>query len=177
MGPRNLSMSPSNEIPHMPGLNRSSSDFFTSGGLPPHMRGDLMPQQPSPRSSPSAPSPTLSSFGSNPHRPSLTSHPSMYGPPPILEPPTHHEQRQPVSAGGSPHLSSVGWHSPSHPGSMGSPSHHGEPSYMYPEPPYSAPVPHLYYPNSNIRRPQSTEPEHYDSKARLVTGEIWNGHL
>lgn len=175
IGPRHMSMSPASEIPHMPALNRQSSDFsyLPPGSLPPHMRPDLQ-SQPSPRSSPSAPSPPLSSFGSNPHRPSLTSHPSVYGPPPILEPPTHHEQRQPASGGSSPHLSSVGWHSPSHPG-MGSPSHHGEP-YMYPEPPYGPPAPHLYYPSSNLRRPQSTEPDQYDTKPRIV-GEVWNGQM
>lgn len=176
IGPRHMSMSPASEIPHMPALNRQSSDisYLPPGSLPPHMRPDL-PSQPSPRSSPSASSPPLSAFGGNPHRPSLTSHPSsVYGPPPILEPPTHHEQRQPSSASGSPHLSSVGWHSPSHPG-IGSPSHHSEP-YMYPEPPYGAPAPHLYYPNSNLRRPQSTEPDQYDTKPRIV-GEVWNGQM
>ncbi len=171
---RTVSMSPSNGIPRMPTLNRQTSDFsyMPNGSLPHHIRGDL--QQPSPRSSPSAPSPSYSSFGSNQHRPSLTSYPSMYCPPQILEPPTHHENRRGGSAGDSPHLGSVGWQSPVHPG-MGSPSH-GEP-YMYPEPPYGAPAHHLYYPNSNLRRPQSSEPDHYETKPRLVGGEVWAPHV
>lgn len=174
LGPRTMSMSPSSEIPHMPALNRQSSDFpYMSGHLPPHMRADLQ-QQPSPRSSPTATSPSLSSYGGNQNRLSMTSHPAMYGPPPILEPPTHHEQRQPASAGGSPHMSSVGWHSPVHSG-MNSPGP-SEP-YMYPEPPYGAPAPHLYYQNSNLRRPQSVEPDHYDNKPRLVSNEVWTGHM
>ena len=176
MGPRHMSMSPSSEIPPMPPLNRPGSDFYLSGSLPPHMRVDVQQQQQqaSPRSSPSATSPSLSSFGGHQHRPSLTSHPSMYGPPPILEPPTHHEQRQPGSAGGSPHMSSVGWHSPTH-SAMGSPSH-SEP-YMYPEPPYGGPAPHLYYPSSNMRRPQSTESDQYDTKPRILNHEVWTGQI
>lgn len=178
MGPRTMSLSPSSEIPHMPSLSRQPTDFtYLSGHLPPHMRADLQ-QQPSPRSSPSATSPSLSSYGGNPHRPSMTSHPAMYGPPPVLEPPTHHEQRQPGSAGGSPHMSSVGWHSPVHSpvhSGMNSPGH--SESYMYPEPPYGAPAPHLYYPNSNLRRPQSTEPDQYDTKRGIVGNEVWTGQM
>ena len=173
-GERNLSLSPSSEVPHVPGmLSRHHSDFsyMTSGSIPPHMRGDL--QQPSPRSSPSSTSPSLSAYGGNPHRPSLTSHPSVYGPPPTLEPPTHHEQRQPGSLSGSPHLGSMGWQSPSH-GSIGSPGHA---EFIYPEPAYGAPPPHLYYPNSSIRRPQSTEPDQYELKPRMVSGELWSGSM
>lgn len=169
-GRRNLSMSPSSRLPPMPASNRQPSDFsyMSTGSLPPHIRGDL--QQPSRQSSPSLPSPSQSSFGGNQLRPSLTSHPTMYCPPSVLEPPTHHEHQRSGSAGGSPHMSSVGWQSPVQPG-MGSPGL-GEP-YMYPEPP----APHLYYPNSHLRRPQSTEPDHYESKPRLVGGEVWNGHV
>ncbi|MCJ1416569.1 hypothetical protein MMC32_002907 [Xylographa parallela] len=173
-GERTLSMSPSSEATQMPMLPRQHSEFsyLHSGSLPPHMRGDV--QQSSPRSSPSSTSPSLSAYGSNHHnRPSLTSHPSMYGPPPTLEPPTHQEHRQPNSISGSPHLSSMGWQSPAHT-SMGSPGHV---EYMYPEPPFGAPTPHLYYPNSSIRRPQSTEPDQYEMKPRLVSGEVWTGHM
>ena len=96
----------------------------------------------------------------------------MYGPPQVLEPPTHHDQRQTGSANGSPHIGSMGWQSPTQ-GGMGSPSQ----GYMYPEPPYGAPAPHLYYPNSSIRRPQSTEPDQYETKPRLVGGEVWTGSM
>lgn len=173
-GERTLSVSPVSEtttqLPMLP-RQHSSFSYLHSGSLPPHMRGDM--QQPSPGSSPSSTSPSLSAYGGNHSRPSLTSHPSIYGPPPILEPPTHHEHRQPNSVSGSPHLSSMGWQSPTHP-SMGSPSHA---EYMYPEPPYGAPSQQLYYPNSSIRRPQSTEPDQYELKPRLVSGEVWSAHM
>lgn len=54
---------------------------------------------------------------------------------------------------------------------MASPGHTD--SYVYPEP-YGIGAPHLYYPNSNIRRAQSTEPDSYDAKPRLMNGEIWS---
>ncbi|KAI4161779.1 MAG: hypothetical protein LQ342_004611 [Letrouitia transgressa] len=176
-GNRNESLSPSSEIPRIPPLNRQSSDLsFLSGPLPQHLRHELQPS--SLRSSPSLGSPTLSSFGPGPptsssqHRPSLTSHPAMYGPPPVLEPPANQDSRHSGSSGSSPHLSSVGWQSPI-PG-MGSPSRD---SFTYPEPPYTQTAPHLYYTNSNLRRPQSTEPDQYETKPRLLPGEVWAGPL
>ena len=173
---RHASISPINEAPQMSMLHRQHSDYsyLTSGSLPPHMRGDM--QQQSSRPSPPVTSPSLSAFGGAQHRASLTSHPSIYSPPQTLEPPTHqHEHRQPVSVNGSPHMSSMGWQSPAAHGGMGSPSH-GD-NFIYPEPPYGAPAPHLYYPNSNIRRPQSTEPDQYETKPRLVGGEVWSGPI
>ncbi|KAL8948223.1 MAG: hypothetical protein Q9222_005571 [Ikaeria aurantiellina] len=176
-GRRNSSLSPSSEVPRIANVNRQSGDFsyMPSGSLPHHLRHDL--QSPSLRSSPSLGSPTLSSYGgpppaSNQHRPSLTSHPAMYGPPPVLEPPTHPEHRHSGSSGSSPHLGSVGWQSPI-PG-MGSPSRN---SFSYPEPTFAQSAPHLYYPNSNLRRPQSTEPDQYETKPRMVGGEVWAGSL
>ncbi|KAI4140991.1 MAG: hypothetical protein LQ341_003642 [Variospora aurantia] len=176
-GRRNSSLSPSSEVARMPNISRQSVDYsyMNSGPLPHHLRHDLQP--PSLRSSPSAASPTLSAYGGAPpalnqHRPSLTSHPTMYGPPPILEPPTHSEHRHSGSSGSSPHLSSVGWQSPI-PG-MGSPTRD---SYSYPEPPFAQATPHLYYPNSNLRRPQSTEPNDYESKPRMGGGEVWAGSM
>jgi hypothetical protein len=81
------------------------------------------------------------------------------------------EQRQSGSANGSPHMSSVGWQSPSH--NVPSPSQSN--GYVYPDPdPYgsaAASMGQMYYPNSNIRRPQSTEPVDYDIKPRM--NDIW----
>lgn len=176
-GRRNASLSPSSEATRMPNMNRHSVDYsyMTSGPLPHHLRHDL--QTPSLRSSPSSiGSPTLSAYGGAPpgpgqHRPSLTSHPAIYGPPPVLEPPTHAEHRHTGSSGSSPHLSSVGWQSPIP--TMGSPTRD---SYAYPEPPFAQSAPHLYYPNSNLRRPQSTEPNEYESKPRMG-GEVWAGSM
>ena len=202
-------MSPASDLPAMPLLGRHHSGdlggFFGSAGgpIPPHLRTDFGPATHSPRSG--SVSPSLSSYGggsSGPisaggagggHRPSLTSHPQMYGhqgPPPTLEPPTHHEPRSATgsvaSAAGSPHLSSVGWQSPAATGSIGSPVPTGPGGeYMYPEPSFSMPpaaatgAHHLYYPSSHMRRPQSTEPaDHYEAhKPRLVQSEVWSGQL
>ena len=169
-----MSLSPSGEAAQVAAMQRQPSDFsyMTPGSLPMHMRGDL--QQASPRSSPATNAQPLSAYGSNQHRQAMTSHPIMYGPPPTLEPPTHQEHRQTGSNNGSPHMNSIGWISPGHAG-MGSPNHVD--SYIYPEPPYVATAPHLYYPNSNIRRPQSTEPDQYERKPRLVGGEVWTGQM
>ena len=179
-GQRELSLSPSSEMPRIPSMssmNRQNTESFVpSGSLPHHLRYDLQP--PSLRSSPSISSPTLSSYGAPPpssgqHRPSLTSHPAMYGPPPVLEPPTHPEHRHSGSSGSSPHLGSVGWQSPI-PSIGGSPVRD---SYAYPEPPFAQPANHLYYPNSNMRQPQSTEPDQYETKPRMVGGEVWAGPM
>lgn len=125
----------------------------------------------SPRSSPSEASVPLSSFSGR--QAVHTSHPANYPPPPVLEPPANFEQRQSGSASGSPHMSAVGWQSPSQAG-MASPAQ--VESYAYPDQygPAGVMGTHLYYPNSNIRRPQSTEPhvEGYDLKQR-IGGDVW----
>ena len=166
------SLSPGNELPpmHMHG-------YIPNSSIPPHLRSDF--QQPSPRASPSAPSPTLSTYSAVQHaRPSATSHPSGYGPPQPLEPPAHSDHR-PNSVTGSPHMTSVGWASPtlnSVPSPGSAPA--SAPEYTYPEPPgqpYSSNgVPsHMYYPSSTIRRPQSTEPENYGMKSK-VGSDSWS---
>lgn len=159
---RNLPLSPLSDVPHMPYLNRQTSNtsynsnYNSNDYLPPHMRAGL--QQPSPRSSPSASSPTLSAYGGKHHRPSLTSHPML----PVLEPPTFHDLRQPSSGNVSPHMSgSSGWQSPAHPSGLPSPGHND--GFGYPDPPYAFPQ-HMM---SNMRRPQSTEPDHYELRPRL----------
>jgi hypothetical protein len=172
------SMSPAHSMVQMPMLPRHHSDFsfMPTGGLPPHMRGDLSHHSNnSPRSSPGAASPSLSAFGTNNHqRPSLTSHPSMYGPPTPLEPPAHNEQRNSNSVTGSPQMNTMGWQSPTRM-NMGSPVNTD--NYLYPDAHYNMPTNmptgHLYYPSSNIRRPQSQEPDMYENKPRLVQGEVW----
>ncbi|KAL9105470.1 MAG: hypothetical protein Q9227_009350 [Pyrenula ochraceoflavens] len=162
------SLSPGNDLPPIPNIPRQNSDFpyMQSANLPPHLRGSDFQQ--SPRSIPGSPAPSLSSYSNPHHRPSLTSHPSGYAPPQPLEPPAHNEVK---SQGGSPHMSAIGWGSPQ-PGGMPSPQ--AVDGYSYPDPTYGGHP--LYYPGSNIRRPQSTEPDDYATKARTmaqVTGE-WN---
>lgn len=161
---RTQSRSPRNESPHVPSLPRQT-DY--PGSLPPHMRGEY--SQPSSRSPTSTASPTLSSFGGPQQRTSTTSHPSLYGPPLTLEPPTNHEHRPLGSVTGSPHIGSMGWHSPLH---SGMPSPGPVEHYTYQEIPYGTPTSHHYYPNSSIRRGQSQDSD-YDMKPRMVGGEMW----
>lgn len=159
-------ISPGGELPPLT-MHRSAGDYYMgSGPIPPHIRGDF--SQGSPRVSPTATSPSLSSFGNAPlPRPSMTSHPTGYGPPQPLEPPANNDHR-PNSVSGSPHMTSLGWASPSH-GSIPSPGSAND--LTYPEPnapayPTSMP-PHMYFPNSTIRRPTSTEPENYDMRHKM----------
>lgn len=161
-GQRNLSASPNSEMAPMGNMHRHPGDYtyMNNSSLPGHLRTDYhVSNQP----------PPVTNTYSNGMRP--TSHPTGYGqgpPPSILEPPANME-RQPGSANGSPHMSSMGWQSPSN---MPSPSHSN--SYVYPDPdPYgsSTAMGQMYYPNSNIRRPQSTEPDAYDLKPRM--NEMW----
>lgn len=164
-------MSPAGDLPplHMP---RSVSDYYGSGPLPPHLRGDF--SQASPRASPTTTSPSLSSYGSAPPvRPSMTSHPTGYGPPQPLEPPANNDHR-PNSVNGSPHMTSLGWASPSHT-SIPSPGSAHEFGYPDPSgPTYASSMPpHMYFPNSTIRRPASTEPENYELKPRMAE-HMWS---
>ncbi|KAL9062323.1 MAG: hypothetical protein Q9157_009025 [Trypethelium eluteriae] len=169
---RPVSLSPSASMPGMPTLHRQASDYAYMGmNMPPHLRGEL--QQPSPRSSPSVASQPYTSVP-GPARPSLTSHPSGYGPPSVLEPPatSNNGQQQAGSANGSPHMANMGWQSPAQ---QGIPSPNPGDSYVYPEPHYGASASNMYYPpNSNMRRPQSTEPDPYHQGQRLG-GEMWAG--
>ncbi|KIN04947.1 hypothetical protein OIDMADRAFT_50778 [Oidiodendron maius Zn] len=159
-GQRNSTTSPNSELAPMNNMHRHPGDygFMNNSPLPGHLRGDYHTgsQQP----------PATASY-SNGMRP--TSHPTGYGPPSVLEPPTSMEQRAQGSANGSPHMSSVGWQSPSS-HSMPSPSQGN--GYVYPDPdPYGPGASQMFYPNSNIRRPQSTEPDGYDMKPRI--NELW----
>ncbi|UKZ50181.1 hypothetical protein TrVGV298_004437 [Trichoderma virens] len=139
-------MSPALDLSGSNGLNRHPADFqyMTQGGtLPPHLRVG------SPTSTTSAAS------YNNGIRP--TSHPTGYGPPPTLEPNLEQHPAGSGSAGGSPHMSQVGWQSPQ----THSPAHNAG-SYVYPDPDGYPPNPsmsQMYYgAPQQMRRPQSTEP-------------------
>lgn len=127
-------------------MPRHAADFQylqQAGGLPPHLRVG-------------SPASTTSSGYATGMRP--TSHPTSYGPPPTLEPSVEHHQGG-SSASGSPHMSAVGWQSPSQ---VSSPSQNGA-GYVYPDPatypPNAAAMGEMYYTNAQqMRRPQSTEP-------------------
>jgi len=148
-----------------PPLHRAGSDMGYGMTIPGHLRSEI---QHSPRSSPALTSQPYMSAVGGAQRSAMTSHPN-YPPPPVLEPPTGTHSGQSTNATGSPHMGNVGWQSPSHHQGMPSPAP-GE-NYVYPEPQYGAPQNNLYYPNSNMpRRPQSTEPEHYDPRQ---ASHIW----
>lgn len=166
---RPISLSPAAGMPVVPAMHRQASDYAYMGNMnvPPHLRNEI--QQPSPRSSPSLTSQSYTSAVNN-QRPSLTSHPSGYGPPPILEPPASANHGQPGSVNGSPHMGTMGWQSPSQ---QGLPSPGPADSYVYPEPHYNSSATNMYYPNSNIRRPQSTEPDQYDPRQQRMAGDMW----
>lgn len=166
---RPLSLSPAAGMPVVPAMHRQASEYAYMGNMnvPPHLRNEI--QQPSPRSSPSLTNQSYTSAVSN-ARPSLTSHPSGYGPPPILEPPASANHGQPGSVNGSPHMGTMGWQSPSQ---HGIPSPGPGDNYVYPDPHYSNNAGNMYYPNSNIRRPQSTEPDQYDPRQQRMAGDMW----
>jgi hypothetical protein len=156
---RTQSASPNSELAPMNHMQRHPQEFqyMNTSSLPGHLRGEYPIQN--------QPPPTTAPFANN-MRP--TSHPTGYGPPPVLEPPANLEQRQGGSAGNSPHMSNAGWASPSQ--NMPSPS---QSNYVYPDPdPYNqAQMGQMYYGTSNVRRPQSTEPDGYDVKPRM--NEMW----
>ncbi|KAF2178395.1 hypothetical protein K469DRAFT_695682 [Zopfia rhizophila CBS 207.26] len=172
---RPLSLSPAAGMPAgvVPGMHRQNSDYAYMGNMnvPPHLRNEM--PQPSPRSSPSLTSQSYASTVSN-QRPAITSHPSGYGPPPILEPPAsanHNQSGGTGSANGSPHMGTMGWQSPSQQ-ALPSPGA-GDNSYVYPEPQFGNSGSNMYYPNSNIRRPNSTEPDHYNANQQRMANEMW----
>ncbi|KAF2089494.1 hypothetical protein K490DRAFT_37535 [Saccharata proteae CBS 121410] len=165
---RPLSLSPAAGMPVVPAMHRQASDFAYVGSMnmPPHMRSEL--QQPSPRSSPSLSSQTYTTMAPQ-ARPTITSHPTGYGPPSVLEPPTSTNHAQPGSANGSPHMANMGWQSPAQ---QNMPSPGPGDSYTYPEPHYGASAPNMYYPQPGLRRPNSTEPNEYDPRQRMA-GDMW----
>ena len=163
-------MSPGQDLPPIPDMHRQSSQcgyLPQNGTLPPHLRTDY--SQNSSRSSPAMNS--TMSYTSNPlHRPAMTSHPNAYGPPQPLEPPANGT----TSGSGSPHLGAINWGSPGA-GHGNLPSPGPIDNYAYPDPTYGGS--HVYFPGSNIRRPQSTEPEDYGLRPRGHQGMNHNGNM
>ena len=147
--------------PYLPYMNNSS--------LPAHLRNEYAQHHVPSQNAPMQPNQqAYMGHQQSQQAPRPTSHPQGYGPPQILEPPAN-PQSAGGSTGGSPHMSNAGWGSPSHGNNMPSPNSQAN-GYMYPDPEYGN-VGHMYYPNSNLRRPQSTEPDQYESKPRL--NELW----
>jgi hypothetical protein len=163
---RQLSMSPAAQLGAVAPLHRTGSDMGYGIPIPGHLRNEI---QHSPRSSPSLTSqPYMSNVQQQPGR--VTSHPTGYanGPPQVLEPTPQTHSGQSTSANGSPHMSAMGWQSPSHAG-IGSPNT-GE-QYAYPDPSaqYGTHQQSMYYQNTNMQRPQSAEPGDYSR----TQGQMW----
>lgn len=152
-----MSMSPSADLS---GIN--NMQYIANSTIPAHLRGEVHV---------GSPASTVSSGYNNGIRP--TSHPTGYGPPSTLEPNVEHQQG-PGSAGGSPHMASVGWASPPPQGGSPtqSPSANG---YVYPDPePYQNSVGQMFYNSAAaVRRPGSTEPGNTSYDVKRQQGEIW----
>lgn len=153
-------------------MHRQTSDYAYMGNMhvPAHVRNEM--PQPSPRASPAL---TTQSYTSNvsSQRPAITSHPTGYGPPPTLEPPAsanHNQSGGSGSTNGSPHMGAMGWQSPSQ---QALPSPGTGEGYVYPEPHYGNNGSNMYYQNSNIRRPNSTEPDHYNPQQQRMADNMW----
>lgn len=158
---RTMSMSPATDMANM----NNMAYGMPNSSLPVHLRGDIHVGSPA--------STTSNGFNGN-MRP--TSHPTGYGPPQTLEPNIEHQQG-PGSAGGSPHMSSVGWQSPGH---VASPTHSATGNgYMYPDPqdyPASQAMGQMFYNSATTARASgSAEPSSapYDPKA--IKNELWAG--
>lgn len=126
--------------------------------MPPHIRGDF--HQGATRTPHPIHTGPMPSFGST-SQPGLQMnlHPSGF------RPPQHVEQQSSANEGThSPHMSGMGWTTDNNTGMTNST---GMEAYPYQDPsPYNGHA--LYYPGSNIRRPQSTEPEDYGMRQRFM---------
>lgn len=160
-GQRQMSISPSAELVAANAMRSNEYSYMSNGPLPVHLRSD-MPSQ-SPTSAPAYPT------GMRP-----TSHPTPY-PPSTLEPSVEPHQSGTGSNGGSPHMGSVGWQSPSH---MPSPTHsNGGNGYVYPDPDQSFlagnNMGQMYYNAAQIRQPTSAEPSPAAYEVKPRPNELW----
>ncbi|KAI1880690.1 hypothetical protein JX265_000930 [Neoarthrinium moseri] len=165
---RHMSNSP---VPDLSGNGMRQNEYSymnnNGGPLPAHLRTDVHSQIPT-----STPTYTT---GMRP-----TSHPTTFPPPSTLEPHVEPHQTGPGSAGGSPHMGSVGWASPSH---MPSPTHSQSGNgYVYPDPDQTAfttsglgQMGQMYYGSATqIRRPQSTEPGVNSFETKQRPADMWS---
>lgn len=160
---RTLSVSPNTELPPTTnGMQRQGSEYGYLGqnhSLPPHLRPDF--QQNPTRQTPTMNGQPLHNFTSAPQQRPTTARPQNFGPPQPMEPPASGTG----SGNASPHMNNLGWNA-QNPGNM--PTSAAMDNYAYPDPGYGGHP--IYYPGSNIRRPQSTEPEEYGIRPRHHMG-------
>jgi hypothetical protein len=68
-------------------------------------------------------------------------------------------------------MSAMGWQSPSQQ-ALPSPGQ-ADNGYVYPEPQYGNTQNSMYYQNHTIRRPNSTEPDHYNANPQRMGNDLW----
>lgn len=140
---RDQTLSPASVSSSVQGRNEHG--YMANSSLPGHMRPTFhMP----PQVNPIIPAPY-------PNHARPTSHPATYNPPSILEPPAKLDQR----ASTSPHLGSMGWHSPS-PLQHSPTSSHG----YYQDVDYGHNSQLAYYNSSGVR---SSASPLYDTRPRM----------
>ncbi|KAK5958679.1 hypothetical protein OHC33_000522 [Knufia fluminis] len=168
-------ISPNDEMPQM-SLHRQSQDFKyipQQQSLPPHMRNEYsMPMMHNHNHNhnhnlhnPSVSSATTNFTSAPQPRASITSNPTSYGPPQPLEPPANGT----ASGNASPHMSTMGWGSPTH---GGLPSPTAMDFSGYPDPTYGGQQ--MFFPGSGMRRPQSTEPEDWSLRGNRNANNNFN---
>lgn len=149
------SISPNDDLSNMT-MHRQPQEFNympQNQSIPPHVRNEYSMSM---RQNPSISSIGSTNYANAPSRTSITSNPAAYGPPQPLEPPANGT----ASGGASPHLSAIGWGSPTH---GGLPSPGGLDFGSYPDPSYGGQQ--IFFPGNNMRRPQSTEPEDWSLRS------------
>ncbi|RKF61735.1 Zinc finger protein 420 [Erysiphe neolycopersici] len=163
-GQRTVSVSPNSDlVPINASMHRQSTDYsyISNGSLPVHLRSEYgIPNQTS-----IGPT-TFSNMSSRP-----TSHPSSYDSPAIMGSSTANTSDRQLSncQNNNSQNNTVNWQTTGP--NMLSPTSN---AYVYPDPDtYGSNTigQQMYYPNSNLRRPESTEPEVYDIKPRM--NELW----
>ncbi|POS85805.1 hypothetical protein EPUL_002677, partial [Erysiphe pulchra] len=163
-GQRIVSASPNSDlVPINATIHRQSTDYsyMGNGSLPVHLRSDYSIQNQT------STGPTT--FPNMTSRP--TSHPTGYDSPAIMDSSIANTSDRQLSNCQNNHSqnNTVSWQTTSP--NMLSPASN---AYVYPDPDtYGSNTigQQMYYPNSNLRRPESTEPEAYDLKPRM--NELW----
>ncbi|KHJ34765.1 putative c2h2 and c2hc zinc finger [Erysiphe necator] len=164
-GHRTITASPHSELAPISGsMHRQSSDYsyISNTSLPSHLRSVYNISNQNPTASSSFPN----SISSRP-----TSHQNSYESPAVIDSTVANNSDRQLSntQNNNSQTSSVSWQSTGP--NMLSPSSNG---YVYPDPDtYGSNNinQQIYYPNSNMRRSGSTEPDSYEIKPRL--NELW----
>lgn len=183
----NQDMSQLHNMSTMPRHDPAEYNYMSqTSALPPHLRNDYSNAQnrQTPLLNGSSLAQQFTNAPQQQRQQHLTSHPvnsqhTNYHPPQPLEPPANGTN----SGNASPHMTALGWGSPSgqvggH-GALPSPGMLGDYAYADPNnyPSTQASHHNLYYSSSSIRRPQSTEPEDYGLRPRSTQHQALQHHM